>query len=587
MYKILLIFFTTTLFSFAAPIDCPVDLGPDQEACDGETLLLFADTGGGDTYQWFFNGEFLPDETTSTLQVTQTGTYSVEVNDGGGICIDDVMVSFLPLPSPITPTPLKVCDVNSDGFASFNLASKNSEIIGGESDITITYYETEADAQAGVFALPNPYVNVTPFTQLIYARATNNTTGCFTIVELELIVNPTLVIPALDSILLCDEDQDGQEIFDLTIHEAAIFGSNPTGDYALSYHESEAAAVNNELPILNPINYVNSSNPQQIYVRLEDVNSGCFAINVFTIKAVALPVAGIPNEIIEVDTNDDGMALFDLTENTPLILGSQNPADYSIAYFTSEADASSNENPIATPEAFTSATAVIFARIEIVNTSCFATTSFSLIVEENAEDTDNDGIADMDEDLNNNGNLEDDDTDGDEIPNYLDSDDDGDLVETIDEITGIGAGFSNTYVFIDTDEDTIENYLDNDDDGDMTLTIDEDYNGNGDPRDDDMNQNNIPDFLDADVTLEVSENIVTDLQLFPNPASEMVVIKSQFFTLETTFVLYDLQGKEVQPIVVASEENNFVLNVASLQSGVYFLKVTSEAASITRKFIKM
>ena len=49
-------------------------------------------------------------------------------------------------------------------------------------------------------------------------------------------------------------------------------------------------------------------------------------------------------------------------------------------------------------------------------------------------DSDNDGIINIQEDLNNNGNLYDDDTDADGIPNFLDRDDDGDGILTRREI---------------------------------------------------------------------------------------------------------------------------------------------------------
>jgi len=50
----------------------------------------------------------------------------------------------------------------------------------------------------------------------------------------------------------------------------------------------------------------------------------------------------------------------------------------------------------------------------------------------------------------------------------------------------------------DTDEDFIPNYLDSDDDGDGILTKDEDANGDGDPTNDDTDGDGIPDYLDAD-----------------------------------------------------------------------------------------
>jgi RHS repeat-associated protein len=73
-------------------------------------------------------------------------------------------------------------------------------------------------------------------------------------------------------------------------------------------------------------------------------------------------------------------------------------------------------------------------------------------------DTDNDGVDDYLEDLNQDGDVANDDSDGDGIPNYLDPDDDNDTVLTSVEGTQ------------DTDNDGIPNYLDTDDDNDGFLT---------------------------------------------------------------------------------------------------------------------
>lgn len=50
----------------------------------------------------------------------------------------------------------------------------------------------------------------------------------------------------------------------------------------------------------------------------------------------------------------------------------------------------------------------------------------------------------------------------------------------------------------DTDEDLIPNYNDTDDDGDRIQSRDEDVNGDGDPRNDDTDGDLIPNYLDAD-----------------------------------------------------------------------------------------
>lgn len=72
------------------------------------------------------------------------------------------------------------------------------------------------------------------------------------------------------------------------------------------------------------------------------------------------------------------------------------------------------------------------------------------------EDTDRDGVSNIDEDVDGDRYFDDDDTDRDGVPNYLDPDDDGDGIDTADE----------------------------------------DANGNGDPTDDDYDDDGTPNYLD-------------------------------------------------------------------------------------------
>lgn len=196
------------------------------------------------------------------------------------------------------------------------------------------------------------------------------------------------------------------------------------------------------------------------------------------------------------DTGNGGFELFDfnLIEND--VAGNQ--SNVTITYHETFIDANDNLNPLVNPYMNISNPQAVYARVENVG-GLYANSEIILEVID-CIDNDNDGVSTAQEDLNGDGYPGNDDTDNDGIPNYLDEDDDNDNVDTIDETTGIGAGFSGvSYIFIDTDSDGIENYIDNDDDGDGILSVFEDYNGNGTPIDDDLNNNSIPDFLDPDV----------------------------------------------------------------------------------------
>ena len=165
-------------------------------------------------------------------------------------------LTVLPNPTPITPTPLEVCDDDldggtfDDGFATFVLTDKDAEIIDGEPDVSVTYYETLAQAESGTGALTSPWVNTVPGGQVIYARVERDVPpgilGCFSIVELELIVVALPDVPTtdfIDPMFECDDDGDGLVEFNLTQQDPFVLGIQDPADFApITYHESLADA---------------------------------------------------------------------------------------------------------------------------------------------------------------------------------------------------------------------------------------------------------------------------------------------------------------------------------------------------------
>ncbi len=79
-----------------------VDLGPDIVACEGETVTFDAtptNQTGNESYEWQEDGQIIQGATSSTLNVTQSGTYVVTVSAPLMCTISDtVQVYFEPLP---------------------------------------------------------------------------------------------------------------------------------------------------------------------------------------------------------------------------------------------------------------------------------------------------------------------------------------------------------------------------------------------------------------------------------------------------------------------------------------------------------
>ncbi|WCO01037.1 T9SS type A sorting domain-containing protein [Psychroserpens ponticola] len=206
------------------------------------------------------------------------------------------------------------------------------------------------------------------------------------------------------------------------------------------------------------------------------------------------------------------------------------------------------------------------------------------------DDGDTDGLANGEEDVNGNGDLNDDDTDGDGIPNYLDDDDDGDNVLTNIELVFPDRNNNATATTLDTDGDGIPNHIDLDDDGDGVLTLDEDYNGNGDPTDDDVNENGVPDYLEAEVlNIDAISLNSTLFSVYPIPAKSDINIQfSENIGFEGKDVLtriYDIQGRLVLEKNWRVVNSRFTVDVSELNSGNYVLLIQKDGLTRAKKFI--
>ena len=72
-----------------------------------------------------------------------------------------------------------MCDANYDGITTIDLSSLDDTILNGQTGITVTYYETQEDADNATNVLPTEYQNSNPNTQELIVRLENDVTGCY------------------------------------------------------------------------------------------------------------------------------------------------------------------------------------------------------------------------------------------------------------------------------------------------------------------------------------------------------------------------------------------------------------------------
>ncbi len=292
-----------------------------------------------------------------------------------------------PIPSPVVPEPIEECDEDNDGFTFFTVEANEVDIINGELDIVLSYYETMTNAENAIDPIISPYYNIVPDSQIIFVRAENVVTGCINIVEQELVTIPSPELPLIiEDIIVCDDDYDGITVFDLTQRDEDIFGEQITTDFGLTYHETLIDAETGENPIVNTTSYENLTNPQTIFVRLEDLNNGCVSIGEFNLIVTLPPVIVQPTALEKCDDEiADETTEFDLTvKNDEITAGN---VDWEVIYYETEEDALAGTNAIENPEAYTNTSVAGNAanpqtlHVAVVNTEgCIAYTTLTIRV---------------------------------------------------------------------------------------------------------------------------------------------------------------------------------------------------------------
>ncbi|SFU38431.1 gliding motility-associated C-terminal domain-containing protein [Pustulibacterium marinum] len=392
----------------AGATDCSIlnsYLGDDQDLCDGESYALDGTTEGATMYQWYVditgtgnNYELLEGVTSPEYTVNENGDlnpgeylYMISVsNEDGNASTDEVLITIHDLPLAIPSSavePYSVCeDAVVDGFAEFDLTSMDATLLIGQTEVTISYYENFDDADsedgASAIAVPEAYTNIVADEQEIFVRLEDEY-GCYSTTSFIIVVSaPEITTP--DDLYLCDdESNDGVEVFDLTQQDEQVLGGQDPSDFSVVYYESLelANAGDTSTAISNPEAYANTTVDEQIiYVRLEDVMSGCFKVTYFQIVVEDMPTVIAPTPLYGCDfAPTDGYVEFMLTEKNAEIVNGQ--SNISVSYFESEADYMSGESPlssaytnIATP------TQELFVVLRNVVTGCENFTTLQLVV---------------------------------------------------------------------------------------------------------------------------------------------------------------------------------------------------------------
>lgn len=124
----------------------------------------------------------------------------------------------------------------------------------------------------------------------------------------------------------CDDDYDGQTVFDLTTMTAQILSmsGNPVGFDVYYYASATDATDNPDNPIANPNTFINTSNPQTIGIRVFEIaDPSNFGTSSLTLNVIPLPVIQPGVQAMVIYSNDpSGLAAFPLELQIPNIVTS-------------------------------------------------------------------------------------------------------------------------------------------------------------------------------------------------------------------------------------------------------------------------
>jgi gliding motility-associated-like protein len=236
----------------------------------------------------------IPDTFDLTVVVDDdgTGTGTVdEINEDNNVALETVTLPT----SPVVPllNNLLICD-NIVPIA-FDLTSQ--EIGFSNPAFTFQYYETFQDASDMMNTITNPteYSNTT-YPTTIYLEVTNSINLCRTIAEFDLVVLESPIINQPPDLIACILDTTEVSTFDLTINETSI--SNELS-IIFNYYETFASDGTFQDEITNPTAYDNTTNPQTIYVTVENSN-GCISHTSFNLIVsdceIYIPAGLSPND---------------------------------------------------------------------------------------------------------------------------------------------------------------------------------------------------------------------------------------------------------------------------------------------------
>lgn len=248
---------------------------------------------------------------------------------------------------------LKICDKDLNFGESFDLSQTTAQIFDQSnnqvqlSDLVITYYVTEADANNGtsVGRIASPFVT-SAANVFVYARFQSRTYGCYSVAPINLL--SYFPVKARNSVIqICDNNVDGfYDVNLLDYKDQMVQTPSDENVYTFYLNPLDIGVPGKEIP--NPSNFILNPYTSKIWVYVENLKDCGSSAEINFVNGTQLSIN--PNQFTIgniCDEGNDGKEIIDLTT-----FEANFGTSYTYEYFETRQNMIDAQNPIQNPSAY-------------------------------------------------------------------------------------------------------------------------------------------------------------------------------------------------------------------------------------------
>lgn len=264
--------------------------------------------------------------------------------------------------------------------ANFDLTVNTPIVLGGNTGISVFYYETAQDADFGTNPITNPSNYFSQgISATIWIRIIDDNTACMSAATTFnlYIQNGDLEIPTTVVQNICDDNSDGLVIYDLTNAIPTILGDLSEVEHNVSFHATGQGALNNNNFVEDTTNYIAGGAGWQVFCRIQNTSTNEVGYTTLLLSVKRKPIIYTIPDVVAYQGNDfTGTASFNLVDEVAMgdfFIIPNESGSATVRFFLNEEDAVNNENDFIAiglnPQNFTNTSNPQILYVSVVNTT--------------------------------------------------------------------------------------------------------------------------------------------------------------------------------------------------------------------------